>query len=241
MTRPVDLIRREILARDLTLIGTVVGAKRPAQFDGTAPTSGVMWVVNVDIGSNRVLFSVPVKAGANGDRFYADLGQTVQLRKNQLGRWQVIGPGDRAAALGNVTTWNPVTQDEISSLPQGFQQVRDPWSYYGGDVYMVDNPDVTFSAAGTIVRSAGSFVTDGFEIGQTVQVQRSLNAQNDGQFLVTGVVTATLSVSGVVVNEGPTSGVAIAEAGQVRWNDGISTLPSYRLLNAQGQEVDPSA
>ncbi len=55
------------------------------------------------------------------------------------------------------------------------------------------------AATSTITRASGSFVTDGFVIGQTITVSNS--TRNDGTYTITNVVALTLTVSEALVNE----------------------------------------
>ncbi len=90
------LMRREILARSEHLQGTVLSIRRLEDLDAANTAT---WVVDVDVGADQVLESIGVKAGSDGERFYAGLGMTVKLARNTEGRFEVIGPGDRLNAI----------------------------------------------------------------------------------------------------------------------------------------------
>ena len=81
---------------------------------------------------------------------------------------------------------------------------------------MRGQPSVTFAAAGsTLTRSAGSWVADGFLVGQEVAVSGS--TFNDGFLGTVAAVTATvLTVSGSIVNETPSSTGLAVQAGLTR-------------------------
>lgn len=68
---------------------------------------------------------------------------------------------------------------------------------------------LTFAAAGhTITRSAGSFITDGFAVGDMVTVSGSVS--NNGSAGEITVLTATvMTFASGLVNEGPSSGIAL--------------------------------
>jgi hypothetical protein len=48
-----------------------------------------------------------------------------------------------------------------------------------------------------IIRSSGSWFSDGFEVGQTIRVEGSSQTANNGTFTITGLTDTTLSLSGV--------------------------------------------
>lgn len=60
------------------------------------------------------------------------------------------------------------------------------------------------STATTFVRSTGSFVTDGFHVGDVVDVSGFTDAGNNGLFLITGMTTTVLTVSALA---GQTHGI----------------------------------
>lgn len=241
MSREKDLIRREFLAKKEFLVGTVIGEKRPIRFDGTAPGAGVVWVCDVEIGSNNPLLNVPIKGSGDGGRFFASLGSVVLLRRNLLGRYQVIGPGDRCAGELETTFYNLVTQDVVVTSSRGFAQVIDPYEFYQGPTAMLGNPSCTFGANpgdDTLDRASGSFITDGFLASQSVRIFSPLNA---GLYTIGIVAAGTLTFFGDVfaADEGPIKGVTCGVAGTSRWN-GLTSYPSKRIVDADGNTVQPS-
>ena len=241
MSRETELIRREFLAKKELLVGTVVGEKRPVRFDGTAPGAGVVWVCDVEIGSNNPLLNVPIKGGSDGGRFFAELGNVVLLRRNLLGRYQVMGPGDRCAGERSTTEYNLVTQDVAATSQRGFSIFIDPFEFYQGPIAMLGNPSCTFdSSAGddTLDRDAGSFVTEGFLAAQSVRIFSPLNA---GLYTIGAVSTLTLTFFGspFASDEGPIQGVTVGVAGTSRWNQ-LSSFPSKRIIDAAGDTIQPS-
>ena len=119
------LSRREIRAQNDSLIGTIIKAPNVIIFD--ANDAGC-WVVDVEIGSNQYLKDVPVKAIEN--RFYAQLGQIVSLRRNAQGRFEVVGPGDRVTSPMVIKEYNIGVTSAVSSTDYGFGYDRVPFSYY---------------------------------------------------------------------------------------------------------------
>lgn len=74
--------------------------------------------------------------------------------------------------------------------------------------YMTGNPSLTFASSGhTITRGAGSWITDGFVVGDTITVTGS--ASNNTSTVVTGVTETVLTFASGMVNEGPVSNVTV--------------------------------
>jgi hypothetical protein len=241
MSREKELIRREFLSRKEMLVGTIIGAARADRFDGVAPGAGVMWVCDVEIGSNNPLFNVPIKGGSHLGRDFASLGQTVLLRRNLLGRYQVVGPGDRAAAPLNTIEYDLVTQDVAATTSRGFATVQDPFEFYQGPRAMKGNPSVTFASNpgdDTLARATGSFIADGFLSGDSVIITSPLNSQS---ITIALVAAGQLNFTGnPFVDEGPITSVTVGVAGTSRWNDGVTPWPSRRILDADGNTVSAS-
>ena len=241
MSREKELIRREFLARQELIVGTVIGQARAIRFDGIDPGAGVVWVCDIEIGSNNPLFSVPIKGGSHGGRDFANLGQTVLLRRNVAGRYMVVGPGDRAASSKKITEYDLVTRDASPPTLRGFQRVVDPLEFYGGERSLKGGPFITFSLeAGddTIDRATGSFLEDGFLSAQSIQVTSPLNS---GTFTILAAGALQLTFAGnVFTDEGPIKGVSIGVVGTSFWNDGVTTWPSRRIIDANGNTVSAS-
>lgn len=119
------LIRREVGTQKETIVGTVLTTARITDFDSLG--SGV-FVVDVEVGSNNYLANVPVKA--NKDRFYAQVGQTVLLRRNAQGRYEVTAPGDRVATPVTERGYDLTDGSQQSTQDIGFLSERVPYSHY---------------------------------------------------------------------------------------------------------------
>ena len=119
------LTRREIETQKPEIVGTVITAPHVIDFDGLG--AGV-WVADVEIGGAQYLKDVPVKAMTN--RFYAQLGQTVLLRRNAQGRFEVIGPGDRVATPVTTKYYDIGVTSAVSSDDFGFSFDRVAFSFY---------------------------------------------------------------------------------------------------------------
>jgi hypothetical protein len=101
------LIKREIKGRQQFIVGKILSLPSLVNFEVTAAPR---WVVDVDIGANRPLRRVPIKGGSDGQRFYANLGQTVLLRRNAFGRYEVVSQGDRVT--GDTSSFKTYTLDD---------------------------------------------------------------------------------------------------------------------------------
>jgi len=83
---------------------------------------------------------------------------------------------------------------------------------------MSGTPNLTFAAAGhTITRNVGSFVSDGFVVGQTVFVHGS--ASNDGVVgRLTAVSALVLTFASGIVNEGPSPSISVTAFGLLQFH-----------------------
>ena len=64
----------------------------------------------------------------------------------------------------------------------------------------------------TITRGAGSWITDGFDIGDQVWVNGAATASNNKKLTITGLTATVMTVSETLVAEGPTSNVTVFNA-----------------------------
>lgn len=75
---------------------------------------------------------------------------------------------------------------------------------------------ITMSAAGnTFTRSSGSFITEGFQVGQLVGSRGFTNAANNVLTKVTAVAALTLTVAASLATEGAAAGRSITSDGQL--------------------------
>ena len=229
-----ELVRQEIIAREQTIVGKVVRARKLVEFDG----SSAVWVVDVDIGAEKVLKKVPVKGGSGLRRSYADEGQTVVLRRNALGRFDVVGPGDRVAGVTKTKSYDYATGTPTVKPDIWFGVQIESFDYYQGP----ENPspgapteNLTFTAGppGTILRAGpGSWLSDGFALGKWFIVSNS--ASNDGYYgPLTGATATLLTIAGGLVAEGPSLGISIGWGSL--WTD--VPMPVRTTRDAQGNIV----
>lgn len=77
------------------------------------------------------------------------------------------------------------------------------------NVAMAGNPNLTFAAAGgTVTRSAGSWVTEGFRVGFKATITNSAS-NNVALVSVTAVSATVLTLDATLVDEGPVGGVTV--------------------------------
>lgn len=93
------------------------------------------------------------------------------------------------------------------------------------------------AAAGTFTRSTGSFLTDGFQIGQTIMTNNFINAGNNTTKVISNVTATVITVSNTagLVNETATANVFITSAvGSLINQNGTDrqTLPSITTTTA---------
>ena len=91
--------------------------------------AGAIWAQTVEIGSNRMISNVPVKA-VNGRRSYANRGATVLLRRGAQGRYEVIGPGDRVSGAQIKKTYTFGVLAETSTVTIGFTTRAEVFDFY---------------------------------------------------------------------------------------------------------------
>lgn len=240
------LAREEIRARR-DRVGKVLSTRRILDFSTSTP----VWVVNVDVGGERVLRDVPVKAFGALQRTYAVPGQSVNLKRNTQGRYDVVGPADAVVGTTVAMDVDLDTQTGSPGTDFGFSPVVRPHTFYQGPVRLRGNPNLTFDQvpAGndTLVRSAGSWVDDGFQVGDDIEVGGSLFNDTQGDlgapYTVAAISTTTnpddaLEFAGdVLTDEGPSNDIFVALSGGALWNDGVNGYPKTSIVDAQGNEV----
>ncbi len=111
-----------------TIQGTVLTDLHLVHYGNTGLAA--VWVCEVDVGGSRHLTDVPVKAGSNGEHFFAQRNQTVLLRRNTGGRYEIIGPGDKRQGIANVKTYSLGITAPSASVTRGFSSVPVPFDFY---------------------------------------------------------------------------------------------------------------
>lgn len=136
-------------------------------------------------------------------------------QKRQTHNWLVVGDVSTDTEAGYVSTAANAYETETERYVLARVQCRDrlPRAEMSDAVVaMSGNPSVTFAEVGatgdTITRSTGSFVADGFCVGDTIRVSGS--ASNNVSGVVAGVSALVLTLDTTdLVAEGPVSGVRI--------------------------------
>lgn len=108
----------------------------------------------------------------------------------------------------------------------------------GGTWSTVKDSTVTSlsAASGSFTRATGSFVTDGFAVGDVVTASGFATAGNNGRFLVTAVVALTLTVTPL---QGQTMGADVSAAGrQVIARAGVKTGQTRRSFTVERNFAD---
>ena len=90
-------------------------------------------VGDVDVGSNRILKAVPIKANGKS-RYYARALSPVFCERDARGRWQVIAPADRQIQGGFKRKWNRDTDAEVD-VEVGFDVARADYLDYWGTIF----------------------------------------------------------------------------------------------------------
>jgi hypothetical protein len=230
-----QLIRREVIGREREFVATVITNPRLKDQDQSGDGSP-NWVCDLDLGGNRPAKNIPIKASGGGNRFYAQLNQTVMVRRTALGRLYVIGPGDRAIGTLTTTSYSLESGDPITAGTTGFSREPFPLEFYMGANAMKGNPSVTFSAGGgTMTRATGDFLADGLNNGTgRIGGATILNA---GEVTITNVTTLVLTISTTLFDEGPLDGVTVGKIGTSRWADTLTSWPFSRLEDASGNPI----
>lgn len=237
-----QFVRREIIARERDFVALVISQPRLIDFDQTVDGAPI-WSCDLDIGGNRVVKNVPIKPNGAGSRFYAQLNQTVLVRRTALGRLFVISPGDRVLGPRNTTSYSLETGDQVTAGTESFTREFFPFEFYMGPTAMKGNPVVTFAQTGgndTITRATGDWAADGFVVTNTVRIGGT--TINDGVITIAALPSATvLETADTLFNEGPKDNVSVGVTsgglGSSLWNDGVTGFPLSRLVDSDGNPV----
>ena len=188
-----------VLAEGLALTGAAANPNAPGPFDASPGTTVAGSAVTA------IIFPTAV-AGSQAPSFSLTTGNTAALSANDSGYARQAGSfvgdcffiGQQVTASGFTSPANNGT-----SIVRGIRESSTTGS-------------TSLSATATgYARSAGSFVTNGFVVGQTITASGFTNAANNGRSLVTAVTATSLTVSkpGGTVAEGAASGRTIVADG----------------------------
>jgi hypothetical protein len=178
----------------------------------------------------------------------ADLQSARQALAAQLlpvRSFMVIGDLPNSTFAGYVTTEANAYETSNERFVYARASVKDRWL---AKKSKISTQTITFAATGkTFTRSAGSWLKDGFAVGQTVIVAGTIS--NNGTFTVTTLTDTVMTVTETVVDEGPTSSSTISVtqsqtmAAYVSASDAaFATVDSQRRIDmsiGRGRKVDP--
>lgn len=125
------LITREQKAIKQQLRGRIMSSPVQKNFD-VIGIQFLQWVVDVDVGGDKLLRDVPVKINGPKARFYARRDSPVFLEKDAQGRYQVVSPADRSQEQGSLTEIDEDTGLADAPVPIGFRLVIQPFEFYEG-------------------------------------------------------------------------------------------------------------
>jgi hypothetical protein len=134
------------------------------------------------------------KASASGASYYRRVTGSFQLEKDTYNSNEIL-PSQQMRDMRHGTRKSSGTIDgELSgSAYEEFIQAAVRKDFATG---ATTGAIITLSStATTIVRSSGSFVTDGFNIGSVINVSGFTDAGNNGLFFITGMSATVLTVS----------------------------------------------
>ncbi len=136
-----------------------------------------------------------------------------QMKKSRS--WLVVGDAANATEVGDVTTEINAFATENKRFSLARVQVRDrlPLGKMSRSrKRMTGSPTLTFAEVGvtgdTITRSVGSWITDGFEQGDTITVDGSVS--NDGDYVIASLTATVITLgSEDLTAEGPVADVGV--------------------------------
>ena len=105
---------------------------RELKFGDPLGTASRIWVADINVGGNRILRDVPIKGNAPGSRFYAARGQSVLMKRNANGRFDVVGPADRTLGIEVKKEYDLTTQTIDTQSNLGFSFRAEVFEFYKG-------------------------------------------------------------------------------------------------------------
>lgn len=166
--------------------------------------------------------TAPMWAGSDLHTARVALATQQKLQRS----WLVEGDLPNSTFAGYVTTEADGYETHDDRFVYARASVRDRRPLYQASQIkktMTGAPTLTFNAgAETITRSAGSFVTDGFAVGDVITISGS--ASNNITKDVTAVTATVLTLSGGLANEGPVGNVSIVGSNGLTFAAGGNTI-----------------
>lgn len=238
-------VRREIINREKTFIARVISDPILLDFDETADGAPV-WVCDLDIAGNRPVRNVPIKSDGTGGRFYAQLNQTVTVRRTGLGRMYVVGPGDVSVASLTDQQYNLETLAPGTATSTTFTREFKPYHYYANKSLLMGDRSGDYEADNGASRiiTTQEWVESGFEVGDIFECFGT--PSNDGiPFTITAFASDTTPNDSVDVTPAPTSegpftfqpDTEFNVPDSSRWNDGLAHFPFSQLVDSAGNPI----
>jgi hypothetical protein len=208
-------------------------------------TSNPVWVTDIEFGGERPIKNVPIKL-LNGSMFYADRGQTVQVRRSTFGSWQIIGPGDRLNSIEVTKTYSLATGNQVGAdQNSGFTFVVQVYEFYAGPTAVKGNPALTFdNTLNQVTRTVGDFritTGDGFAVGQQIAIQGTVNndfLSSDNLEISVVAELALTFINETITDEAASTGIGLGVVGSSLFaQPGFPPYPEVTLVNADGVPV----
>jgi predicted regulator of Ras-like GTPase activity (Roadblock/LC7/MglB family) len=158
---------------------------------------------------DRYTFSTTAPMWDNAGLTAARLALVAQQKLSRT--WMVIGDLPDATTAGFITTQVNAYETANKRFVLARAQVRDQLPLASKSRIpktMTGAPSITFGATTTITRAAGSFLTDGFLVGDVVVVAGSVS-NNGSRGAITALTATVMTFASGIVNEGPIGTVTI--------------------------------
>lgn len=118
------------------------------------------------------------------------------------------------------------------------------WEYR---VPMTGSPSLTFVSAGvglggTITRSAGSWIADGYTVSDRIRVELAATSTNNTELVITGVTATVLTfTAGTLANEGPTAGCVVSQVTGSYYGFHASQIRECLMYGLEGVRIAGSS
>ncbi len=118
------------------------------------------------------------------------------------------------------------------------------WEYR---VPMTGSPSLTFVSAGvglggTITRSAGSWVTDGYTVSDRIRIELAATSTNNTELVITGITATVLTfTAGTLANEGPTAGCVVSQVTGSYYGFHAAQIRECQMYGLEGVRIAGSS
>ena len=215
-TKFIYLLEKGLLSVDgVTMLAFHSFAKEEWKSDAFLIAAAAFPMIGISFAAGQWQFGVDPSGNFSGWRPADDVSSPVSIQTRRLFRnagWDEINSsGNTILKYFNVTTlgtfedsandlayyrFGSDATDLSAAIDYEFAGPVNEAVRYFEEIAGGSYGTLAFATSSTITRSAGSFVTDGYQIGGQVTIRNAENAGNNGTFLLTNVVAGTLTVSG---------------------------------------------